>query len=90
MTWIPHDPRETRFVVDHHFFGCAARREAQRDGAKPVRAIVWGTLLVEGLSVRSINEALQHDGAVADALQRPRGHSQIVANEVELGDLRLL
>ena len=40
--------------------------------------------------MRSVDEALQNYGAVADALQRARRYGEVVAHEVELGDLRLL
>ena len=54
------------------------------------RARLGRALLVEGLPLGAVDEALEHDGPVADAAQRARRDGQVVADDVELGELRLL
>ncbi len=46
-------------------------------------------LLVEGFGFGSVDEALEDDGAVADAVQRAGRDREIVADEVELRELGL-
>ena len=46
-------------------------------------------LLVEGLALGAVDEALEHDRAVADAGERTLGDGEVVADEVELRELRL-
>ena len=47
----------------------------------------WGALLIEGGLFRAVDEAFQNDGAIADAGERTGGDGQVVAYEVEFGDL---
>ena len=82
-----HGPREARGVIDNQLVGGAARRETQRDGAEERRQIGGCTLLVEGLCLGTIDEALEDDGPVADAVERARRDGQKVADEIELGEL---
>jgi hypothetical protein len=46
-----------------------------------------GALLIEGGLFRAVDEAFQNDGAIADAGQRTGGDGEVVAYEVEFGDL---
>ena len=84
-----HDPREPRGVVDDDLFRRAPRGERERRRAEPVRARLGRALLVEGLALGAVDEALEHDGPVADAAQRAGRDRQVVPHDVELGELRL-
>ena len=84
------DPREPRRVVDDDLFRGAAGRESQRDRSQPRGALRRRALLIEGLTFGAVDEALEHHGTVADSGQRARRDRQVVANQIELGELRLL
>lgn len=84
------DPEEAGGVVDDDLFGGAAGGEAERDGAEVGWEIGGGALLVEGLGFRAVDEALEDDRAVADALDCAGCDSEKVARDVELGELDLL
>ncbi len=58
------DPGEGGGVVDDDLFGGAAGGEGEGDGADEVGEVVGGALLVEGLAVGAVDEALEDDGAV--------------------------
>ena len=45
--------------------------------------------MVEGLGFGSVDEALEDDGAIADAVEGSGGDGEVVADEVELGELGL-
>ena len=45
--------------------------------------------MVEGFGFGSVDEALEDDGAVADAVEGSGGDGEVVADEVELGELDL-
>ena len=70
------DPGEAGGVVDDHLLGGAPRRKRQRHGAQPVRPLRRGALLIEGLALGAVDEALEHDRAIADAGERARRHRQ--------------
>ncbi len=84
------DPEEAGGVVDDDLFGGAAGGEAEGDGAEVGREIGGGALLVEGLGFRAVDEALEDDRAVLDALQGSGRYGEEVAGDVELGELDLL
>ena len=84
-----HDPRQAGGVIDDHLFGGAARWERKCDGAKPGGAIGGRALLVERLGLSAVDEALENDGTILDALQRSRGHSEVVFHDIELRYLNL-
>ena len=83
------DPGEAGGIVDDHLLGGAPRRKGERDGAQPVRPLAGRALLVERLALGAVDEALQDDRAIADAGQRARRDREVVAHEVELGELHL-
>ena len=64
------DPGEARRVVDDDLLGGAPRRKRQRHRAQPVGPLLGRALLVEGLALGAVDEALEHDRAVADAGER--------------------
>ena len=76
-------------VVDDHLFGGAAGGEGEGDGAQPAGRSVGGAFLVEGLAFGSVDEALEDDRAIADAGEGSRGDGEVVADEVEFGELGL-
>ena len=79
------DPGQARGVVDDDLLGGAARGKRQRHRAQPGRPLVGRALLVERLALGAVDEALEHDGPVADAAPaRPSRDRQVVADEVEL------
>jgi hypothetical protein len=84
------DPKEAGGVVDDDLFGGAAGGEAKRDGAEVGWEIGGGALLVEGLGFCAVDEALEDDGAVLNALQGSGRYGEEVTGDVELGELDLL
>ncbi len=78
-----HDPGQSGRVVNHQFFRGAAGREGKRDGTQPIGVVGGGALLIKRLTLGSIDEALQHDGTVANPIQRARCDRQVVAHQVE-------
>ena len=84
------NPRQPRRVVDHDLLGRAPRRKRQRHRAQPRRPLVGRALLVERLALGAVDEALEHDRPIADAAERAVRDRQVVANQVQLGELRLL
>ncbi len=81
------DPGEPGGVVDHDLFRGAAGGKGQRHGAQPSGSIGGRALLVEGLALGAVDEALENDGPVADAGEGARRDRQVVADEIELGEL---
>jgi hypothetical protein len=86
------DPGEAGGVVDDDLFGGAAGGEGERDGAEERGQIGGCAFLIEGLGLAtfeagSVDETLEDDGAVANALQGSGGDGERVADEVELGEL---
>ena len=81
------DPGEAGGIVDDHFFSGAAGGKREGHSSQPRRALVRRALLVERLAFGAIDEAFQHDRAVADAGQRARRDGQKVADEIELREL---
>ena len=81
-------PGQRGLVRDHHLVRGAAGGKAELDGLDPVRPLVRGPLLEERLALRAVHEPLQRHRPPADAAQRPRGHGQVVAHHVPLGDAR--
>ena len=73
------DPREAGRVVDDDLLGGAPRRKRQRHRAQPRRPVVGRALLIEGLALGAVDEALEHDRPIADAgeraVARPPGSS---------------
>ena len=82
------DPREAGRVVDDDLLGGAARRKRQRHGAQPGGPVLGRALLIERLALGAVDEALEHDGPVADAGDRAVRDRQVVADDVELRQLR--
>src|SRR5687767_15849672 len=81
------DPRQARRVVNDDFFRGSSRRKRQRDGSQPIRSVLGRALLIEGLTLGAIDEALQHVRAVADSRDGSRSDGQIVLDHVQLGEL---
>jgi len=84
-----HDPREPRGVVDDDLLGGSPRREAERHRAQPLGSIVRRALLIERLAVGAVDEPLEHDGPIANTEQGTRRDREVIADEIELRDLRL-
>ena len=80
------DPGEARGVVDDELLGLATGGEVQGRRAQPLGPRRRRALLIEGLARRSVDEALQHDGPVADAAERAVGDGQVVVDQIALGD----
>ena len=85
-----HDPCEPCRVVDHDLLRRAAGGEGERRRPQPGGALLGGALLVEDLPFRAVDEALEHDGTVPNAAERSGRYRQVVADDVELRQLRLL
>src|SRR5215471_4603398 len=83
------DPGEAGRIVDDDLFGGPAGREREHDGAQPGRPFRGRALLVEGFAFGAVHETFEDDGTVLNAGQRAGRDGQIVANQVEFGDLRL-
>ena len=83
------DPGEAGRVVDHDLLGGAPGRKGERHRPQPLRPLLGRALLVERLALGAVDEALQHDRPIADAAQRAGRHREVVADEVELRELRL-
>ena len=82
------DPGEAGGVVDDDLIGGAAGGEGERDFADPLGRIRWGALLVEGVFFGAVDEALEDNGAVADAeATLPARYREEVADDVQLGEL---
>ena len=80
-----HDPRQAGGIVDHNFFGGAAGGKRERNRAEPGRAVGGRALLIKRFSFRTVDESLEHDGAVRDPLQGAGSDRQVVVHEIELG-----
>ena len=83
------DPGETGGIVDHHLLGGASRGNGERHGAEPVGPLVRRALLIEWLALGAVDEALEHERAIADAGERAGRHRQVIPHEVELRELHL-
>ena len=82
------DPGQAGGVVDDELFGGAAGGEGERDGAEPVGQVRRARASDRRARLLgAVDEALEDDGAVANAVQRAGGDGEEVADEVELGEL---
>ena len=81
------DPGETCGIIDDQLFGSAAGREGKGYRSEPVRVVGRRALLIEGGLFRAVDEPFQNDGAIADTGERTRGDGEVVADQVEFGDL---
>src|SRR5262249_27099445 len=61
-----HDEGEAGRVVDYELLGGPSGREGEDRGAQPRRPLRGRTLLVEDRSLGAIDEALQHQRAIAN------------------------
>jgi len=84
------DPGESGGVIDYDFFGGAAGGKREGDGSEPGRPVGGSALLIERLAFGAVDEALENDGAVVDTNQGALGYGEIVGDEVEFRELRLL
>jgi hypothetical protein len=66
------DPCQPRGIVNHYLFGGAAGRKGEDHGPQPGWAIGGGALLVESFGLRAVDEAFEHDRAIANSVQRAR------------------
>ena len=83
------DPGQAGSIIDHDLFRGTARGEGQDDGAQPGGPVLGGTLLIERLAFRAVDEAFEHNGTIGDACQSARSHRQVVPHQFELGDFYL-
>ncbi len=83
------DPGEAGGVVEDDFFGGAAGGKREGDGAEPGWAGfgVGCAFLVEGFAVGAVDEALEDEGAIFDSADRAGSDGEVVADEVQLGEL---
>ena len=81
------DPCEAGGVVDDDFVGGAAGGERERDGAQEGRQVVGCALLVEGLCVGAVDEALEDDGPVLNAVECAGSDGEKVADQIDLAEL---
>src|SRR5262249_24610007 len=88
-TEVDNPDKAGRIVNDDLFCG-AARWKRQSDRSQPRRPFAGSALLIERFALGAIHEALENDRAVLDSAQRPRRNRQIVANQIEFRELRLL
>ena len=84
------DPGEPRRIVDDHLFGGAARRERQRHRSQPRRPLGGRALLIKGLALGAVHEALEHDGTISDSGQSAGRDRKVVTHQVEFRDFGLL
>jgi hypothetical protein len=82
-----HNPCQPGGIIDDQFLCCAPRWEGKRDGSEERRMIGRRTLLIKGLGFRSIDEPLQHNRPVSNAIQRARSYRQVVADKINLREL---
>jgi len=82
-------PRERRRIPWHDLLRGTSGRKFQRDDFDPIRARGWRTLLIEELAVDPVGIAHEHVGAVPGSAERTRGHSEVVADEVQLRETGL-
>ncbi len=78
--------------VDDDLFGGAAGGEGESDGAEKGGQVGGSAFLIEGfglaaLKAGSVDESLEDDGAVANTLQGSGCDGEVVADEIELGEL---
>ncbi len=83
------DPGEPGRIIDHDLFRGAARRERQRYRSQPRRPLGGRALLIKGLAFGAVDEALEHHRTIPDSGQSARRDRQIIADDVELRELRL-
>jgi len=81
------DPGQAGGVVDDELLGGAAGGEGESDCAEEGGQIGGSALLVEGLGFGAVDETLEDDWAIANALQCPWSDGEGVADEVEFGEL---
>jgi hypothetical protein len=85
-----HDPGEASDIVHDDLLGGAARGERERHRPQPARALIRRPLLVKRLGLGPVDEPLQDDRAVADSAEGALGHRDIVLDDIELREARLL
>ena len=78
-----HDPRKAGVVVNDHFLGGASRWEGEGHSAKPLRTVGRRALLIEGFGLRAVDESLENDGPILNALQRSRGDREVILDEIQ-------
>src|SRR5882762_2137945 len=77
------DPRQAGPVAAHHFVGDAIAREADSGGAHPVWARRWCALLIEGVTLGAVGEALEVHGSIAHTTQNAVGDAQVIVDYVK-------
>src|SRR5258708_3544622 len=82
-----HDPGESGRVVDDDLLRGAAGGKGERDRLEPRGPLVGRALLIERLGFGAVDEALEHEWAVADARNGAVGDGQVVPNEGQLREL---
>ena len=83
------EPGEGRRITRNDLVGRAARREAQFDYLDPGGPALGRPFLIEVIATDAVRVAHEHVGTAAGATQRPFGHRKVIADQVELGVLRL-
>ena len=81
------DPCKTRRIVDDNFFGRAPGGKGKRHGSQPFWPLCRGALLIEGLLLGTVHEALQDERAIPNSCQSAVRNREVVPHEFELGDL---
>lgn len=78
------DPGQPGVVVNDYFFRCTSGGERERNRSQPVGALLRRAFLIEGFALGAIDETLQNDWTVSDAVERSGRNRKIIAHEVEL------
>ncbi len=83
------DPRETGGVVHYDFLGRPAGWEREGDRAQPGRTIGRRAFLIEGLALSAVHKSLENDRAALNAKEGAASNGQVIAHDVEFGELDL-
>ena len=83
------DPRQARRIVHNNLFRGASGGKRQGYCAQPGWAFGGRALLIESLFFRSVDESLKNDRPVADAIESAGSDGQVIADDIELGELHL-
>ena len=83
------DPGKPSRVVNDNLFRSSARRERQRNRSQPGGELGRRALLIKGPRLCAPYETLENHRTILDAGEGTRRNRQIVAYEIEFGDLYL-
>ncbi len=82
------EPGQRRRITRYHLLRSTARWEVQLDHFDPRRPAVGRALLIEVIALDAVGVAHQHVGPTTGTAQRSFANGDVVADEVEFGELR--